>query len=57
LAGRDIVNYCNQNITSALRPFNHMQGIYIAKITMKNDAIVSQKLFNKYTLILFQNKQ
>ncbi|AWH86075.1 hypothetical protein HYN59_13560 [Flavobacterium album] len=46
LAGRLVEEYGNINATSVVRPFNHAQAVYLAKIKMEDGTVVSQKLIN-----------
>jgi hypothetical protein len=46
LSGRLVERYTNINATSVVRPFNHAQAVYFAKIKMEDGTIVNQKLIN-----------
>lgn len=47
IAGRLIANYDNVNNTTFSSNFNNVQGVYIAKITLADGRIVSEKVLNQ----------
>lgn len=46
MMGRLIQVYEGEGSESVAQPFNHAQGVYIAKILLENDGIATQKLIN-----------
>lgn len=46
IAGKLIHTYDAEGETSLEKPFNHAEGVYIAKIKLDNDVIATEKLIN-----------
>lgn len=47
IAGRKVLSFNAEGQANTMKPFNHAEGVYIAKIKLENGSIATQKLINR----------